>query len=301
MKAIVCHIFVGGIAMPTLRILVIGGDKRQVYLAKHLLNKGYFVDTAGLELSSSGDHFFISKDSLENLIEIADIILLPIPCCLDGIHVNAPYSTEKINIHTILNLCKPTQKIFAGAVSASLSEEVKQNGLWLYDYGNDEPLTIFNAVFTAEGAVSIAIAESETTIWNSNCLIVGYGRIGKALSNFLPAMGAKLTICARKSSDRAWISSHGYVATNYDMLPCLVGNFDYIFNTVPSPILPKDILQKCKQDVTILDLASKPGGVDFTAANDLGLKTIHALSLPGKMSPKTAAEFIEKTISQHFN
>jgi dipicolinate synthase subunit A len=36
--------------------------------------------------------------------------------------------------------------------------------------------------------------------------------------------------------------------------------------------------------------------VDFEKARDLGVKAIWALSLPGKVAPLTAAEFIRDTV-----
>ena len=39
-----------------------------------------------------------------------------------------------------------------------------------------------------------------------------------------------------------------------------------------------------------------PSGVDFEAARELGLNVIHALALPGKVAPVTAAKAIKETI-----
>jgi dipicolinate synthase subunit A len=46
----------------------------------------------------------------------------------------------------------------------------------------------------------------------------------------------------------------------------------------------------------VVDLASKPGGVDFEAARELGIKTVHALSLPGIWAPETAAAAIKEAV-----
>ena len=51
-----------------------------------------------------------------------------------------------------------------------------------------------------------------------------------------------------------------------------------------------------KKECLIIDLASNPGGVDRVASKKLGIKTIWALSLPGKVAPLTSAEFIRDTI-----
>jgi len=57
------------------------------------------------------------------------------------------------------------------------------------------------------------------------------------------------------------------------------------------------LLRKVNKDCLLIDLASKPGGIDFEKAKEMGLKTIWALSLPGKVAPVTAAKFIKDTIS----
>ena len=46
----------------------------------------------------------------------------------------------------------------------------------------------------------------------------------------------------------------------------------------------------------MIDLASAPGGVDHQAAEELGIRVIPALSLPGRVAPKTAGEIIKETI-----
>ena len=134
-----------------------------------------------------------------------------------------------------------------------------------------------NAVPTAEGAIEIAIAETPFTIHGSKSLVLGYGKIGKILSKDLYALG-------------------GYEPLPLDNLKDHIHEFDIIFNTIPSLILDDEILAKVKKDALIIDLASKPGGIDFDAAKSYGLKVIWALSLPGKIAPVSSGAIIKDTI-----
>ena len=77
---------------------------------------------------------------------------------------------------------------------------------------------------------------------------------------------------------------------------CRQEKFDLIINTVPAKVLEESILKQVRKDTLIIDLASKPGGVDFETAKELGLNTIWALSLPGKVAPVTAGRIIYETI-----
>lgn len=109
-------------------------------------------------------------------------------------------------------------------------------------------------------------------------------------------LGAQTYVEARKYADLAMIEGHGYEPLALGELKSRIGEFDIIFNTVPSLILDEEVLKNARKDSLIIDLASKPGGVDFDAAKDLGLRVIWALSLPGKVAPVTSGTIIKDTI-----
>lgn len=155
-----------------------------------------------------------------------------------------------------------------------------------------------NTIFipTAEGAIYHAIEASPHVLHKSRCLILGFGKCGKALACKLKGLNANVTICARKDTDLAYAESCGYETISYDQLPDSIGNFLFIFNTVPARILDKYRLSFISKDAVIIDIASVPGGVDFETAEKLGIPTIHCLGLPGKLSPKTAADILAKQI-----
>ena len=75
-----------------------------------------------------------------------------------------------------------------------------------------------------------------------------------------------------------------------------IGECDIIFNTVPHCVLDFKALSVTKPNVLIIDLASRPGGVDFETAKELERRVIWALSLPGKVAPYTAGRIIKDTI-----
>ena len=76
----------------------------------------------------------------------------------------------------------------------------------------------------------------------------------------------------------------------------LIDEYRLICNTVPAVILGENILSKVNRNALIIDLASDNGGVDYCYALSHGIKVIHALSLPGKVAPETAAENLKRVI-----
>ena len=63
-----------------------------------------------------------------------------------------------------------------------------------------------------------------------------------------------------------------------------------------APVLTEPVLAALRPGSLIVDLASKPGGTDFAAAQRLGCKAIHALSLPAACAPDTAGEAVARTV-----
>ena len=78
------------------------------------------------------------------------------------------------------------------------------------------------------------------------------------------------------------------------MLPRLKS--DIIFNTVPAPVISRQVLDELAPETLIIDLASEPGGTDFDYASKLGITVVHALGIPGKFAPRTAGEILKSTI-----
>ena len=66
-------------------------------------------------------------------------------------------------------------------------------------------------------------------------------------------------------------------------------------------LVTKELVEKVKNDALIIDLASKPGGVDMEAAAKCSKKVIWALSLPGTVAPVTAGIIIKETILNILN
>ena len=159
-----------------------------------------------------------------------------------------------------------------------------------------EELAISNAVPTAEGAVQLAMEHLPITIHGAKVLIIGFGRVGRLTAQRFQAMGARVSVAARKYDQLAWAQAMGFGGEHLSNLKGWLCGYDLIVNTVPAQVLGREELEDIKPDCLILDLASKPGGVDLGAAGALGLTVIWALSLPGKVAPVTAGAAIRDTI-----
>lgn len=277
-----------------MNISVIGGDLRITKLVNFLEKDDHNINLYGLEkceLLSGYNH----NESIEENIKKSDLIITSIPISKDGKYINASFTDEKIEIKKLFELAKG-KKIITGNITEEIKKYInKENEI--IDVLVNEELTILNSIPTAEGAIQIAMENSLKTIHGSKCLVLGFGRIGKILAKMLQGIGAQVYCEARKESDIAWIKSYGYKEIRLKDLDKNLNEFDFIFNTIPYLILNKQNLLLINKNCLLIDLASKPGGIDFAEANKLNLKNIWALALPGKVAPETAAKYIYEIIN----
>ncbi len=273
---------------------IIGGDLRNVKLAELIAAEGNSVNIYGFS-NASFEVKLRQSNTIADAINGTDVVIGPIPCSNDNELLNAPFHNDKIYINEVFKCINKNQMFIAGRISEKISHLAQVYNVYTVDMLEREEMAVLNAIPTAEGAIQIALEEMPTTLHNSNALILGFGRIGKTLAKVLRGMGANVYVEARKYSDLAWIKNYGYKPVLLSELSNTVKSINVLFNTIPSIILNNDVLKALNSNCLIIDLASKPGGVDFERAKELGLKAIWALSLPGKVAPVTAAEFIKDT------
>lgn len=156
------------------------------------------------------------------------------------------------------------------------------------DLLRDELYLAENAAITAHCAIREALCRLPATLQNCQVLVIGWGRIGKCLAELLKAMGASVTVAARKETDRAMLRALGYGAVDPGTLGHALMRFRVIFNTVPLLILGPEQLRHCRKDCLKIDLASQPG----IAGEDV----IWARGLPGKDAPETSGDLIARAV-----
>ena len=270
---------------------VLGGDKRQLLLADLLEREGRTVFRWGFDRVEG-----VRETSLEEAVS-ADVVILPLPLSWDGSTLHLPLSAAQIALSDLWPLLDSRRQLLCGGnISRAVREQARRERLELTDYFGREEVQVGNAVPTAEGAIQAAMEATDRTLHGARALVIGYGRIGKVLAQDLRGLGAEVTACARKYRDLAWIAAQGFHALHTEGLPGKLGAFDVIFNTVPAVILDRARLAELKRGCVVVDVASDPGGVDFAAAEELGVPAVWARGLPGKVAPLTAAEILRDAI-----
>ena len=286
----------GGPAMRhELNFWVLGGDMRQGKLAQLLAEDGHRVHTYALEDGAVPAPGLTAEPGLSG-VEQADCVVLPLPVSSGGELLNAPLSRLSPPITEVLAPLSPGQMLCGGRVDPVTAALAAERGLTIRDYFAREELAVANAVPTAEGAVQLAMEHLPITIHGSRVLVLGFGRVGRITAQRFAALGARVSVAARKYDQLAWAQAMGFDPQPLSHLAGWLCGYDLVVNTIPAPVLTRRELEDLKPDCLILDLASKPGGVDQRAAGELGLTVIWALALPGKVAPVTAGAAIQTAI-----
>lgn len=287
-------------ASPPRKLALIGGDLRQMVTARTLAAEGYEVAVFAMD-TYAGDWGGVTRAAdLQSAVGGADLVILPLPVTQDDERLHCPLTRHTVLLNDVFDVLTPGQRVVGGKIDAHVRTLADSHGIPITDYLQREELAVANAVPTAEGALAIAMAEVPYTIHGARCLILGYGRVAKALAKTLSAVGAVVTVAARKPQDLAWIDVGGQIplAISELMQGDTPLSYDIVFNTIPEQIVGANLLARLPDDVLLLDLASAPGGFDHEWAKAHGYHVIWALSLPGKTAPVTAGRIIGQTISR---
>ena len=125
-------------------VSVIGGDLRQLTLAKLLKKEGYHIFLYGFDKDIVLDDIEIEEDADYALC--SDIVILPVPVTFDGVHINSPYAKEPMQINSFLDKITPSAIVFGGQIKPNLASELENKGIKFYDYLTREELAIKNAI-----------------------------------------------------------------------------------------------------------------------------------------------------------
>lgn len=281
---------------------VIGGDLRQVYLAEELVNlRNRVIHYALIKLPKqlSLNAFPVKSSSLETAISSARCIICPIPFSRDGLYLNQNALEKPLPLDELLDMLQPEQTFFAGNIPAEFETAANQKNIFTYDIMKNNSLAMFNTIATAEGAICEAIQKSPRNLHHSKCAVLGYGRCGRTITTYLKGTFCNVSVFSRDTDELALAGTMADNTISLSELKKHANKFDFIFNTIPAKVLTDSILRKMKSSVTIIDIASAPGGVDYEAAQKQGINASLCLGLPGKYSPYSCAKSIINVIENN--
>ncbi|MDP2873081.1 MAG: dipicolinate synthase subunit DpsA [Bacillota bacterium] len=284
-------------AAPPPVVSVLGGDERERDLIIALSRAGHRVRVCGRvlsapELAAGAAESPAPAEALE-----ASTIIAPLAGISgDGqVFSRQPHPGLTIDAPALSSL-RPGTLLCSGAVGEPLRSALTARGVRFVDLAADDELAILNSIPSAEGAMQMAMEQSPFCLHGAAALVLGFGRTAQTLALMLRGIGSQVTVVARSPAARASAEAFCLYAAPFGDLSTLLQTALFCFNTVPAPVLTADTLAGANPELTIIDLASRPGGTDFAAAHAAGLRATLAPGLPGLVAPRTAGRLLSKVI-----
>ena len=244
-------------------------DKRNLYLKEKLLDLGRSVedfDINKLNNMQSGDYLIFSP---AKKFDIDFIKLLP------------------------KNICFVSGNISNDAKLVLIEKQIKHINLM-----EDEVFTVKNANLTCEGVLALMLEKSERSIYESNVLIIGGGRIAKYMALLLSKLGVKFSIVSYnpvKFPSYFMFTNSCYFKKSFmkDL-----DKFDIIINTIPNIVFDEGDIEKIAPKTIFIETASV-NCLDKEKVQNFDY--ILAPALPTKFAPITASEYMFESIENMNN
>ena len=115
------------------------------------------------------------------------------------------------------------------------------------------------------------------------------------LANKLHGLSARVTVAARRPSDRAMAEAFGLEADETGRYARGLA-YHFVFNTVPAPVLTQDQLAALLPGCLLVELASAPGGLAPGLTPPERPVYLTAPGLPGRVAPASAAKLLKEHI-----
>ncbi len=277
-------------------ITVLGGDRRSAFAADFLRGKGHSVFTHGVGVAFT--------EAWREDVAGSDCVLLPIPVSEDGVRIRCDVG-RGLRADSLAEALPSGTLVLGGRLSPLWREILARGGAIPVDYADSEFFQARNAVPTVEGALLLALEAMEKTLFGSSACVLGYGRIASLLCERLYAMGAEVTVVARREEALAHAEQRGYRVCRTELTSMKKICADVVFNTVPQVIVCDEVLKAWGRDCLLVELASAPGGFDLSAVRERGMRRLHGNALPGRFFPCSAGEILARTaeelIMKHFS
>lgn len=180
-------------------------------------------------------------------------------------------------------------KVVCGKVSDEILKIFNSKNIKYFNLMDDEDFVLKNAILTAEGTLADIILNTSKSIFDCSILILGSGRVAKAVAVLFNKLGLKFDMSMR---DNFKLLESQLVCTNavdWKDYKSQLKNYDIVINTIPVKLFDKSDAPNFKAGSVLFELASVKCLQDFEPEH---FKYVFCPALPSKYTPESAGKLI---------
>ena len=184
-------------------------------------------------------------------------------------------------------------KIVCGNLSPEYLKVLKDKKIEIKNLMLDEIFAVKNANLTAEGVLAIILEKTDKSIFDTKVLILGGGRIAKAMAVILKSLSVEYAIVSYnpvKFPSYYTIANKCYYRKGFLRD---IDKFDVIVNTIPAKIIDDEIIAKINPKTIFIETASVKC-LDDT--QKLNFEFLFSPALPQRYSAYTAGKLVFESI-----
>lgn len=243
-------------------------------------------------IDCSDKRLFFVKSKLEKLkfnVQILDFLRLDRISSEDIVILSPAYKWKLEDTKILPN----NATIICGAISEEVRIIFNKKQIKHFNLMEDETFVLKNANLTAEGMLADLIFYTKKSIYDCNILILGGGRVAKAVALTLFKLGINFGISMRNDNkllESQLITNNIVSWQNYKEK---LFEYDVVINTIPSKLFNEEDLNKFKTNSLVFELASKQclEGLSFK-----NFTYVLCPALPAKYCPEAAGELVFKYV-----
>ncbi len=219
------------------------------------------------------------------------LVLLPLPTTKDNKNVT----------NTDIPLCEALLGVGRGslvvgyALPADFVARAEALGGEVLDLLSDEEFLGVNARLTALGTLGVLLTTERRALYDSTVGVIGYGRIGEALTKMLTALGVKVRVYSTRAALRSELSALSIESRDTKELlrgEAALSDVDILINTAELDLSGAFVGGALPLGVRVIELAS---GENFKGVS--GVERLPAI--PERMYPESAAAAYADAVNRY--
>lgn len=273
-----------------LRIAIIGGDRRELEIARLAVVEGFDVRTFGVPVSPRNElqEPFVRSPSLRSALKNAQIAIFSVAATVNG-RVFAPSVPGGIPLgREQLGDLAPKAVLLMGEVDEELKRSIASLELSLARYDEFETIRAARGPIVAEAALSLIVQNTDVSLPELKVAIVGYGSIGASLAKLLRTVGVQVKVFVRRKESLEAAVGQFFEAGMIEALPAESQNFNVLISAASGLVMGPRKIAMLSESLLLMDLTSPPGSLDLEEAQRRGMTTLRPRGLGGT-APRTLA------------